>query len=180
MTDKLKNPVLRCLRFVFAPLRHSYHRRNGSVTDSRRIEFPNAVFLALVSEKLSEGKSVTIWVKGYSMRPFIEYGRDRVKLEARQGYEVGDAVLACIAPGRYVLHRIINKDGKLITLQGDGNVRGVERCAISDICGVVTEYVRPARTIPASDPRLRRAIKLWRALRPIRRILLAVYKCVAV
>ncbi len=180
MTDKLKGKILSGLRLVFTPLRRSYSKRNGTTAVAQRVEFPNEVFLALVSEKLSEGKSVTMWVKGYSMRPFIEYGRDKVKLEARRKYEVGDAVLACITPGHYVLHRIIRKDGKLVTLQGDGNVSGTERCTLSDIRGAVAEYIRPSRTIPSSDPCLRRAVRLWRTLRPIRRVLLVLYRCMAV
>jgi hypothetical protein len=89
---------------------------------------------------------------------------------------VGDAVLAEIRPGHYVLHRIIRIVGEHVVLQGDGNVRGEEHCWRSDVRGVVSEYIRPRRTLSASDPALRRRIRLWRWLRPLRRILLFVYK----
>ena len=47
---------------------------------------------------------------------------------------------------------------------------------MEDVSGLVTQYIRPNRTIPADDPQLVRRIRLWRRLRPIRRYLLFIYK----
>ncbi|MCF0197194.1 MAG: S24/S26 family peptidase [Bacteroidaceae bacterium] len=143
-----------------------------------RKELPNEALLGLASETLRKGHTVVIWVKGYSMRPFIEHERDRVKLALMPTLQVGDAVLAQITPGTYVLHRIIRLDGEHVTLQGDGNVRGVEHCLVSDVCGTVIEYIRPRRTIPANDPRLCRNIRWWRKMRGVRRYLLFLYRAV--
>lgn len=173
----MKRFIYRIIRTLLFPLRRLYRRRNGVQTDTERHEVPNDVLLGLVSEKLAEGHTAIIWVKGYSMRPFIEYGRDRVKLAFPKELKVGDAVLAQIHPGHYVLHRIINIAGDEIELQGDGNLRGTEHCTRSDVCGIVTEYIRPQRTLLASNPQLCRRIRLWRKLRPVRRWLLAIYKC---
>ena len=103
----------------------------------------------------------------------------------RQGANIGDAVLAEIFPGKYVLHRIIeitpnHQDGSLdeITLMGDGNIKGTEKCLRKDICGIVTHYIRPNRTIPADNPSLIRRIRLWRKLLPDRRYLLFIYKSI--
>lgn len=172
----LKRLVKRIVQFLLTPVRLLYRSRNGVNTGLERHELPNDAFLALVSEKLAKGHSAVIWVKGYSMRPFIEYGRDKVKLVAPVELQLGDAVLAQITPGHYVLHRIIEMQGLRIVLQGDGNVRGVEYCRQSDVCGVVVEYIRPKRTILADNPTLRRNIRIWRRLRPIRRFLLFLYK----
>lgn len=174
----MKNTVKRLTRALLTPWRKRYQRRNGTTSNQQRHELPNDVWLGEVSQMLREGKPYAIYVKGYSMRPFIEHIRDRVFLEKRDSYNVGDAVLAQIAPGHYVLHRIIEKRGDDLTLQGDGNVRGVELCKEQDVSGVVTQYIRPNRTIPADDPKLIRRIKLWRKLRPIRRYLLFIYKAV--
>ncbi|MBR4130266.1 MAG: S24/S26 family peptidase [Bacteroidaceae bacterium] len=160
------------------PFRKRYRKRNGVVSDQARKELPNDAWLGEVSQMLREGKPYAIFVKGYSMRPFIEHTRDRVFLEKRDSYEVGDAVLAQIAPGHYVLHRIIEKNGDNLTLQGDGNIKGVERCLVQDVSGVVTKYIRPNRTISADDPKLIRRIKLWRKLRPIRKYLLFIYNAI--
>lgn len=172
----LKHIIRSLLHWLLWPWRKAYRRRNGTAEQEPRHELPNDAFLGLVSEKLAEGHTAVIWVKGYSMRPFIEFGRDRVKLAPFDELKVGDAVLAQIAPGHYVLHRIIRRDGERLTLQGDGNVFGEEHCLCSDVCGVVTEYIRPGRTLMASDKRLQRRIRLWRRLRPARRYLLWIYR----
>ena len=174
----IKTLIRLLLRVLLAPFRYFNMRRNGVPPSEVRHELPNDAFLGLVSEKLAEGHTVVMWVKGYSMRPFIEFGRDKVKLASAATYQVGDAVLAEIAKGHYVLHRIIEKEGNRVVLQGDGNVRGVEYCTTADIRGVVLEYIRPSRTLFADDPSLKRKIRLWRWLRPVRRYLLFLYKAV--
>ena len=172
----VKELVKRVLRWMLAPARRKRMRRDGVVDTSGRRVIPNDQLLPMVSEALEQGHTATIWVRGYSMRPFLEHERDRVKLVYPKRVDVGDAVLAQIAPKHYVLHRVVRKEGNLLTLQGDGNVRGVERCRVDDVCGVVTEYIRPGRTFLASDPWLRRRIRLWRMLCPVRRLLLLLYR----
>lgn len=174
----MKEAIKKLMSILMTPWRRRYRKRNGVVSDQARKELPNDAWLGEVSKMLDEGKSYAIFVKGYSMRPFIEHTRDRVFLEKRDTYEVGDAVLAQIAPGHYVLHRIIEKHGDNLTLQGDGNIKGVERCLEQDVSGVVTKYIRPNRTISADDPKLIRRIKLWRKLRPIRKYLLFIYNAI--
>ena len=174
----MKAIIKRLFRFLLTPFRKRYQKRNGTVSNQPRHELPNDVWLDEVSQMLREGKPYPIYVKGYSMRPFIEHTRDRVFLEKRDTYNVGDAVLAQIAPGHYVLHRIIEKQGDSLTLQGDGNIDQVEHCREQDVSGVVTQYIRPHRIIPADDPKLIRRIRLWRKLRPIRRYLLFIYKAI--
>jgi len=174
----MKELVKKLTRAVLTPWRRRYQKRNGIVSNQPRHELPNDVWLGEVSQMLREGKPYAIYVKGYSMRPFIEHTRDRVFLEKRESYNIGDAVLAQIAPGHYVLHRIIEKQGESLTLQGDGNIGQVEYCKEGDVSGVVTQYIRPNRIIPADDKKLVRRIRLWRRLRPIRRYLLFIYKAV--
>ena len=174
----LKAIIRFILKLLLTPFRYFNKRRNGVAPSELRHELPNDAFLGLVSEKLAEGHTVVIWVKGYSMRPFIEFGRDKVKLASAASYQVGDAVLAEIAKGHYVLHRIIEKEGDRVILQGDGNVRGVEYCTTADIRGVVTEYIRPNRVLFSDDVCLKRKIRLWRLLRPVRRYLLFIYKSI--
>jgi len=172
----VKGLVKRVLHVVMTPMRLSYNKRNGVLSSETRRELPNDAYLALVSEYLREGHTCEIFVKGYSMRPFIEYGRDKVKLAFTTDPQIADAVLAQIVPGHYVLHRVISRDGNNLVLQGDGNVCGVEHCRVSDVCGVVIEYIRPNRVILASSRRLQFWVKVWRWVRPIRRFLLFLYK----
>ena len=174
----MKEILRRLLRFLMTPIRRRYRQRNGMENTCQRKEIPNEILLGLAREMIEEGHSATISVKGYSMRPFLENQRDKVKLEPCIELKKLDAVLAEISQGHYVLHRVIAVNGQDVTLMGDGNVRGTEQCRISDVAGVVTEYIRPNRIIMASDKRLIRRIRIWQRLLPIRRYLLFVYKAV--
>ena len=142
----------------------------------RRMEVPNAVLLGQVKEAIREGHTATINVKGYSMRPFLEHCRDKVRLASFTDLKVGDAVLAEFSPDKYVLHRIIEIDGDVVVMMGDGNLRHKEICCKEDIVGIVTHYIRRGKTIPASDPRLQRRVRMWHKLLPVRRYLLYIYR----
>lgn len=172
-----------------SPWRWQRNKRDGVLKNEERHEIPNDILLGLVRDMIRKGgtdaengtsfshHTATIWVKGYSMRPFLEHMRDKVVLAyPERPLAVGDAVLAEITPGHYVLHRIIDIDGDELTLMGDGNVKGTEHCRKKDVAGVVTHYIRPKRTILASDPKLIRRIERWRKLLPYRRYLLLYYK----
>ena len=172
----LKKAAQILLRFLLTPFRKGYQRRNGVQGNEPRKEVPNKVLLGLTRDMIREGHTATISVKGYSMRPFLEHQRDRVILDAPTDLKVGDAVLAEIAPDHYVLHRIIALEGDHVTLMGDGNIRGTETCRLSDVAGLVTHYLRPNRTLLAADPKLKRRIRLWGRLLPVRRYLLFIYK----
>lgn len=164
------------LRLLLTPLRWRYRQKNGVQGTEPRKEIPNKVLLGLARDMIREGHTATISVKGYSMRPFLEHCRDRVILDAPVDLKEGDAVLAEIAPGHYVLHRIVRLDGEEVTLMGDGNVAGTEHCRRTDVAGRVTHYLRPNRTLLASDAKLQRRIRMWRRLLPVRRYLLFIYK----
>ena len=173
----VKELVKRFLRLIFTPLRRHKQARDGVMEATPRKEFPNDVLLGLVSREIAEGHNAKIIVKGFSMRPFLEHERDKVILApVREPLRVADAVLAEIAPGHYVLHRIIEIQGEQLTLMGDGNIRGTESCTVRDVRGVVTHYIRPRRTLLASDRKLQRRIRIWRRLLPVRRYLLLIYK----
>lgn len=174
----MKQFTYRILRLLMAPLRYNYRCRNGVESGEKKKEIPNAVLLGMARDVIREGHTATIAVKGYSMRPFLEHQRDRVILDAPEVLQVGDAVLAEISPDHYVLHRIIDIDGDDIILMGDGNIQGTESCKRWDVAGVVTHYLRPHRTLLASDPRLQRRIRIWGRLLPIRRYLLLIYKAI--
>lgn len=173
MVKKILQKLMLLLMF---PIRKLYRRRNGVSSQEPRHEIPNDAFLGLVSETLAAGHTATIWVKGYSMRPFIEFGRDKVKLAPPKDLRIGDAVLGQITPGHYVLHRIIKIEGTELILQGDGNLQGVEYCKLENVSGKVIEYIRPNRVVYADSVSLQRNIRIWRYLFPIRRLLLFIYK----
>lgn len=180
MNEILKRIIFKVGRLLATPWRRAKQRKyaDPEAAATQRREFQNDRFLPLVRQYVQRGESAIIFVKGYSMRPFLEHLRDRVKLSPWQALHVGDAVLAEIAPGHFVLHRIIDlQPNGHITLMGDGNIRGTEHCTTADVCGVVTEYIRPGgHILLASDPDLQRRIRRWRRLLPLRRYLLFFYR----
>ncbi|MCR5571710.1 MAG: S24/S26 family peptidase [Bacteroidales bacterium] len=137
----------------------------------RRRELPNEVLLPEVAALLAAGSDVTLLTKGNSMLPFIRGGRDSVRLRKFPAVAPGDIVLARLPAGNYVLHRVLRADGGALTLMGDGNVRGTESCRAEDVAGTVVAVVRP-------DGRERAPgrARAWKALRPLRRYLLAAYR----
>lgn len=183
MIPFLKKTIKRGLRLLCTPLRLRNIKKYRQDSPPRRMEVSTHILMSAVRDAIREGHTATISVKGWSMRPFLEHLRDKVRLAAPDGAKTGDAVLAEILPGQFVLHRIIEvqphpTDSSLdaITLMGDGNVRGTEHCTRKDICGMVTHYVYPHKVLPADDPELVRRIHIWHRLQPLRRYLLAIYR----
>ena len=145
--------------------------------ETAKIQFENAVFLPEIVKMLNEGHTVTLTLKGYSMRPFLEDGRDEALFVKPSTVAVGDPVLAEIAPQHYVLHRIIRMEGENVTLLGDGNL-SMEHCLKSDVVGAVIGFYRKGRkTLDRTDGRKWRSYSfVWTRLYPIRRYLLGIYR----
>ena len=143
-----------------------------------RMSLPNDVMLGSVSEMLAEGHPVVIMTKGNSMLPFIVGDRDSVELLRADSYGPYDIVLAEVAPGHYVLHRILMLEGDAVTLKGDGNLTAVEKCTMQDIKGRVTRIIRPSgKEVSCGTGSFLRKSRRWR-LAPymIRRVVLAIYR----
>ncbi len=140
------------------------------------IQLSNSEFLPHVCELVAQGHKVTIRVKGNSMRPFLESGRDTVVLSKLDNAKFGDIVLAEIRNGVYVLHRIDSIDGQDVILRGDGNVKVTESCQLKDIRAIATEITRNGKTWHTDSHSWQICSRTWRLLLPIRRILLAIYR----
>jgi len=140
-------------------------------------EFPNALLIPEIVRLLDEGHTVTLRLKGYSMRPFLEDGRDKALLVKAIGPKVGDAVLAEVGEKHYVLHRIIRIEGNKVTLRGDGNLN-TETCRISDVKGFCLGFYRKGRDKmdKTNGWKWRAYSWLWTHLYPVRRYLLAFYR----
>lgn len=137
----------------------------------KKMVIPNEILLGEVSGMLAEGMEVIIMTKGNSMLPFIRGDRDSVKLKKMESIGIGDIVLGEISEGRYVLHRVFDIEGNKITLMGDGNLYGTERCLLSDIKGTVVDIITP-------DGKHKKITsgQVWRKLKPFRRIILGIYR----
>ena len=91
-------------------------------TETNKVQFENAIFLPEIVKMLNEGHTVTLTLRGNSMRPFLEDCRDKALFVKPSTIAVGDPVLAEIAPKHFVLHRIVAINGEAVTLLGDGNL----------------------------------------------------------
>ncbi len=143
----------------------------------KEVQFANSEFLPEIVKLLDEGHSVTLKLRGFSMRPFLEDGRDKAVLTKPSHPKVGDPVLAEVSPKHFVLHRIISIQGNNVVLRGDGNL-AVERCRIEDIKGAVQGFYRKGRNVlDRTDGKKWKVYSwIWMRLFPIRRYLLAMYR----
>lgn len=136
---------------------------------------PNDQFIPFVIEELrsARGKTVTLPLSGYSMRPFLENGRDKALLVGSGEVKVGDAVLAEVAQGCYVLHRVVRIEGDRVTLRGDGNL-ACEYCLLRDVKAKALGFYRKGRTTLDSTQGMKWRVYSWWWMRllPIRRYLL--------
>lgn len=139
-------------------------------------QLANDVFLPQVVSLLQEGHTVTLPLRGRSMRPFLEDGRDKALLKVAETPQVGDAVLAEISKGHFVLHRIIRIEGDHVTLRGDGNLSD-EHCLLGDIRAKAIGFYRKGRQrLDSTDGRKWRVYSwLWTRLFPLRRYLLFAF-----
>lgn len=139
--------------------------------------FSNSQFLPEVVQILNEGHSVTLPLRGYSMRPFLEDGRDKALLVRPDCVKEGDVVLAENYPGHFVLHRLIKITPTMAILRGDGNI-GTETCRPEDIKAKAIGFYRKGRERLDSTDSAKWHIysTLWTKLFPLRKYLLFCYR----
>ncbi|SFG12116.1 S24/S26 family peptidase [Prevotella sp. KH2C16] len=143
----------------------------------KEVQFSNAELLPEIVKMMDEGHTVTLRLRGYSMRPFLEDNRDKALMAKAKDLKKGDVVLAEIEPKHFVLHRVIKISEDGVTLRGDGNL-GVEHCTKEDVRGFVIGFYRKGREkIDKTNGLKWRLYSLvWGALYPVRRYLLAAYR----
>ena len=144
----------------------------------KTIALPNALFIPEIKRAIAEGHTTTFRDRGYSMRWFLEDRRDKVVLAPCKEVKVGDVVLAEIQKDKYVLHRVIQKEGEHLTLMGDGNVYGTETSNTSNVIGIAIGFLRKGRDVMDTTDGKKWIIYsfFWLRLKPIRRYILAFYR----
>ena len=141
-------------------------------------QIPNDLFFAWVESEIAQGRSVQIRLKGTSMYPLLREGKDEVILSACPTKELQtmDVVLFRYN-GMHILHRIIQRDGNKLTMQGDGSFSTRENCTADDVIARVEAVVRPSgKVVTVDDWRWKVPSLLWCKLgifkNPILRVLL--------
>ena len=114
-------------------------------------QYNNAQLIPYFVEMINQGHTVTFKLKGFSMRPFLEDGRDKAILGKHTTVRCGDAVLAEISP---------------------------KTCTLADIRGIALAFYRKGRSTPdyTSGRKWRIYSAIWTRLLPIRRYLLYIYR----
>ncbi len=156
----------------------------------KSIKLANEVFLPIVCQKIQEGHTASINLKGNSMRPFLESDRDVGWLRKSNAYKKGQVVLAEISKGHFVLHRIddISINGNstndfcdnpnaCVTLRGDGNPVGTEMCHLMDIRALCFKVKRNGKIWNLESSKLWKFYSwYWTHTLCIRRYQLALYR----
>lgn len=138
----------------------------------------NEILIPKIADDIKRGYTVTLPLRGYSMRPFLEDGRDKALLAPmNREVRVGDIVLAEISHMRWALHRVVKIKGEDITLYGDGNF-SPEYIKKNDIIAIAIGFYRNKReSLSRVDTPLYNIYwRMWIMLRPIRRYLLLIWR----
>lgn len=139
----------------------------------------NAEFLPHVIALANEDHDVTIPLRGFSMRPFLEDGRDLAILcKIDRPLKIGDIVLAELSPGRYALHRIYRLNKTHVQMLGDGNLSPDPVIKHEDVKVFVKAFLRKGSKKPdyVDGKKFQRYSKIWMKLTPVRRWLLAIWR----
>lgn len=131
-----------------------------------------------VRRLIAEEKTVSITVKGNSMNPFIVHLRDRMTLGPWKDQDIRKGTVALVKDfrGNYVIHRIIRRDEKTVTLLGDGNLGLYETASFDNIIAIMYSIDRKGRTWSRDSFMWRVYSWLWMLLTPVRRYPLAIWR----
>ena len=144
-----------------------------------RLELSNELFFAEVEQLISQGESVTITIKGNSMRPWLQNSKHKVIVRP-----LADSILQCgdIAlfryKGKHILHRVVKIENDKITFSGDGNIGIKEQASKDDVIALVESIITSSgRVIECNSNEWKTKSKLWLALPQFaRRIILGILR----
>lgn len=136
------------------------------------------VMMAEIARLISEGLTVTITAKGYSMNPFIIHMEDQITLGPWKDNDIrkGAVVLVKDIRGNYLIHRIIKRKGDRLLLMGDGNIGLRETATTANIIGIMKGVIKKGRTYPVTGMAWHLYSFIWALLRPVRRYPLALWR----
>ena len=145
---------------------------------SKTLIIDKAVMMEEIRQLVAEGMSATITVKGNSMNPFIVDGRDRITLGPFADEELRRGCVALVRDvrGEYLVHRVIAREGDMVTLLGDGNLRMTEKAHVSEVIALMRSVERKGRTVSVESFVWKAYSWLWMLLEPVRRWPLGLWR----
>ena len=131
-----------------------------------------------IQKLISEGKTVSITAKGYSMNPFIRHMQDIITIGPWKDDDLkrGTAALVQTDSGNYVFHRIIRRDRETIILEGDGNVGLTEKATVNNVIGIMHGITRNGREYTSKSLLWKTYSFIWLLLGPLKRYPLAIWR----
>ncbi len=137
-----------------------------------------SIMMEEIRTLISEGRTVSLTVKGNSMNPFLVNLRDQITLGP---WKDGDLKKGCVAlvrdiRGNYLVHRIIRTDEKTVTLLGDGNIGFTETATYDNVIGIMYSVTRKGRVWTSESLLWRFYSWSWMLLTPLRRWPLGLWR----
>ncbi len=131
-----------------------------------------------IRKLISEGRTVSLTVKGNSMNPFLVSLRDQMTLGPWKDEDIRRGCVALVKDirGNYLIHRIIARDGDTVTLIGDGNVGLYEKAITDEIIGIMYSITRKGKVWKADDRMWKLYSWFWMLILPVRRWPLGLWR----
>jgi hypothetical protein len=137
-----------------------------------------AIMMEGIRDLISEGRTVSLTVKGNSMNPFLVSMRDQMTLGPWKDEDIRKGCVALVLDnrGNYLIHRIIRREENTVVLLGDGNIGFTETATLDNVIGIMYNVTRNGRTYTTESPVWRIYSWLWMALTPVRRWPLGIWR----
>ena len=144
----------------------------------KTITIDKAVMMEEIRILISEGKTVTITVKGNSMNPFMVHLRDQITLGPWKDEDLHKGTVALVRDihGNHLIHRIIERHPDKIILLGDGNIAQTETATLDNVIGIMYSITRKGRIYTSSSLLWRTYSAIWSFLTPVRRWPLGLWR----
>lgn len=136
------------------------------------------IMMEEIRKLISEGRTVSLTLKGNSMNPFIVHLRDQMTLGPWKDEDIRKGCVALVkdTKGRYVIHRIIKRENDTVTLIGDGNVGLYETAQMCNIIGIMYSITRKGKEWKRDSRIWRLYSWFWMFLLPVRRWPLGLWR----
>jgi hypothetical protein len=132
--------------------------------------------LPLMEEMLKNGKSISIRVKGTSMKPFLNSEKDLIEIAPiTKGIKVNDICMFKTLNG-FTVHRLINIVNDNFFFNGDSQTTLEGPIKKDDIIGVVKKIRKKSFSFGINNPIYIVLSNFWRITLPLRPKIINLYK----
>ena len=144
----------------------------------KQVLLVNNIYFEQAANHLASGTEVRLSVLGDSMLPFILGGKDQITVTPYTGEDLPLGIAALYQwEGKYMIHRLVRKEGNQYHFLGDGNICRYEIIGKDQVLGILKTIHHPnGKDTDATSPQWLRRGMLWYRLLPVRRYLLFLFR----